>query len=356
MDRKELISTEVFNFFIESHDFNGIPLSSLSEKTNIDYNTTIDIVKELVSVNVLSIQATGNPHIIGLSHYDQNDQIQYLEKARENSVETLAMIGGNKITTESFLICIYPSTSYLIQKRNISEFIDCPYTKQLALGEPQLKPIFFEIEVLERYFKDPRYSFNFKDYSGQISCEYNENDEPLLESEDDQIFLQSFGLGLDDNKERVAVVYLRYLKGLTADHQLFWKSKEKTNDCIMVREYYENTIMGNWTSSYSIFTAFIEEQRILNELSIKITGKQLFNRTFEEEKRPKEFTFFLIPTLENYNSFVSLLDKMISENINKKFFKGEIDLFELIKLPDGLVERKKKRYFATIRRMVKTKL
>ena len=33
--------------------------------------------------------------------------------------------------------------------RNIIEFQDLPYSKKLAFAEPHLKPIFFEIEVLE---------------------------------------------------------------------------------------------------------------------------------------------------------------------------------------------------------------
>ncbi|MEJ2567621.1 MAG: hypothetical protein P8Z50_01890 [candidate division WOR-3 bacterium] len=37
-----------------------------------------------------------------------------------------------------------------------------------------------------------------------------------------------------------------------------------------------------------------------------------------------------------------LLDKMISDNINKDFFKGRVELFEVVKLEDNLIERKQK--------------
>ena len=47
----------------------------------------------------------------------------------------------------------------------------------------------------------------------------------------------------------------------------------------------------------------------------------LFIRTFSEE-RPKDFTIFPRPTLKNYHAFVHLLDKMLSENLNRDFFAG----------------------------------
>jgi hypothetical protein len=110
----------------------------------------------------------------------------------------------------------------------------------------------------------------------------------------------------------------------------------------MVREYYENTILGNWAFSQSLFSAVIEEHRILNEMSQLITGKSLFRETFEGDKRPKEFTFFMTPTLRHYENFISLLDKMISDNLNKDFFKGTVEEYETAKISDDVVERKPK--------------
>lgn len=70
--------------------------------------------------------------------------------------------------------------------------------------------------------------------------------------------------------------------------------------------------------------------------------KPLFRKSFENENRPKEFTFFFTPTLKNYNDFILLLDKMISENLNKDFFEGKVDFFEFKKLENGLVEKRSK--------------
>jgi hypothetical protein len=70
----------------------------------------------------------------------------------------------------------------------------------------------------------------------------------------------------------------------------------------------------------------------------KLIGKpSLFKNDFKE-KRPEDFKIFLKPTLKNYNEFIHILDKMLSENINKKFFKGEVDFDEEITRRDGKIE------------------
>lgn len=339
---KQRIENRIFDFFTSSRDFNGISLWSLPDEFNVPIDEIVDLLKELVSEKKISIQSSTNPHIIGFRHYDIVDQIKILEDSKKIVVET-HQIGDLVFRTPNteFPICIYPSRDLLNTKRNISDIKDSPYTLQLALAEPQLKAVFFEIEVLDRYFNDPRFNFKFKDYSGSISCLYDKNDEPIVR-EEDQIFIKTFGLGTDTDGNRLAVVYLRYLNDLTKEHQVFWKSKESKKEGKVLKEYYENTINGNWTSSHSVFSGFIGELAALNKLSKAIFKKQLFNRDFENENRPKEFTFFFTPTLKNYNEFVLLLDKMLSDNINFEFFKGKVDLFDMQVIEEGLVERKPK--------------
>jgi hypothetical protein len=339
---KDRIENIVYHFFIESSDFNGIPLRNISQKLRIDYEKSIELIKELVKDDIISIQSSTNPHIIGFQHYPIDSQLHILEEAKQIK-ETLHTFGEMTLSSEDteFPICLYPSKTYLKNNRNLSEFDNATFSKQLALGEPHLKPIFFEIEVLDRYLNDPRFDFKFEDYSGRISCKYGENEKPLVREEDD-IFLKTFGLGFDENGDRLAVVFLRYLKDLTPEHQIYWKTKEKSGNCKVLEEYYQNSIQGNWTFSYSTFSGFLGELKCINELTELIFSKPIFRRIFERENRPKEFTFFFVPTLKNYNDFISLLDKMISENINRDFFEGKVELFELKKLKDGLVERKTK--------------
>ncbi|WP_305952081.1 hypothetical protein [Emticicia oligotrophica] len=339
---KEITIQTVYDFFIKSNDFNGIPLRDVSLSLNVDYIETIDIIKDLVSENLISIQSSTNPHIIGFKHYPVEIQIKILDEAK-NTTCSYYELDKIKIISENteFPICLYPSMNYLLQNRNFSKFEGREYSKQLASALPQLEPLFFEIEVLDRYFNDPRFDFHFSDYSGRIACKYDEGGNSILR-EEDQVFLKTFGLGFDEYNNRVAVVYRRYLNSLTAEHQIYWKSRESKHKCQMLKEYYDNTIDGNWTTSYSVFSAFIGELNCLNGLSEHIFGESLFLQSFDKDNRPKEFTFFFIPTSKNYYEFILLLDKMLSDNINKSFFKDKVDLFDLIKIDGGLVERRQK--------------
>lgn len=329
MTVRATIEQKIMDFFIESNDFNGIPLRDISKEFKIDYKSSIDIIKELVEADKITIQSSTNPHIIGFRHYPKESQIQILEDAKNITVEYQDFL-NTKIAVENteYPICLYPTQTELEKNRNLDEFGYAHYTKLLALGYPQLKPIFFDIEVLERYYSDPRFDFDFKDYSGKIYCKYDELYNPLTRNEDD-VYIKSFGIGFDQHNNRVAVVFLRYLKNLTAEHQIYWKNKEITDNCKILEEYYQNMVEGKWTFSYSIFSAFLEELNCLNGLSKQIFDVCLFKETFNDGKRPREFSFFFTPTIKNYHDFIHLLDKMISDNINSKFFKGKVESYQL---------------------------
>lgn len=51
----------------------------------------------------------------------------------------------------------------------------------------------------------------------------------------------------------------------------------------------------------------------------------LFRNSFSED-RPKEFGFLLRPTVAEFNDFILLLDKMMSDNINKDFFGNDVEI------------------------------
>jgi len=100
-------------------------------------------------------------------------------------------------------------------------------------------------------------------------------------------------------------------------------------------------MMGNWGGKLSIFEAFIMELQVINEMG-KVIGKPpLFINEFRDNK-PKDFSFLIRPTLREFNSFVQLLDKMMSDNINKGFFKKDIPLEREIVRDDGKIVIEKK--------------
>ena len=323
--KKTQIQKYVYDFFIKSSDYNGIPLRQIGSDLAIPYKETIDIIKELVEDDACMIQSSTNPHIIHSRTYSIPSQIQCLEAAKNLKIEEI-VIGDFRFFREDteYPICVYPTPSFLQRHRNTDGM---PlFTKLLALGMPQLTPCYFDMDVLQRYYDDPRYFFFFENYSGRIS--YKEIEGQSLVRKEDEVFLETFGMGYDVNGERIVVAYLRYLHDLTPEHQLYWQSKmvHPERKPTMLEEYYENTIEGRWVSCESVYTAFQYELNTIIDLSEQIFGKRLFREKISRDKPPKELSFFFLPTKKHFNDFVLAMDQLISENINRDFFAGIIDI------------------------------
>jgi hypothetical protein len=199
-----------------------------------------------------------------------------------------------------------------------------PFSEMLKTGEPHLKALFFDLAVLETYSNDPRYYFNFRGYSGWIGIHDNFYYSPDTE-ERDKIYLKMFGLAYDEQGRRVLTVFLTDLANLSPEHQQLWMSNLISKPCKLVSEYYQNMILGVWTKSISIYDALVHEQSEINKLCGLMGRPALFFKTFEN-KQPKEFRLYFRPTRKNFVNFVQTLDKMLSDNIDKKFFLDDVPL------------------------------
>ncbi|WPK55473.1 hypothetical protein [Vibrio fluvialis] len=343
MSELKNIEKLVFSFFCDSSDYNGIPLRQVSQDLNLDYEKSIDLIKELVKSEIVSIQSSTNPHIIGFRHYPVKSQLEILEHAKSIKVEK-QLFGNFELVVEQteYPICLYPTPKYAKENRDVDRYGYAKYSVELALSEPQMSFRFFETDVLERYSNEPRFDFEFNDFSGQISCKYDDEGNPILR-EEDQIFLKSFGLGFDSSGARVLAVMLRDLGRLSSEHQIAWSAKEiPCKECKVLEDYFNNQILGQWITSKSVFTALIDEINAIYKLTESIFGVSLFRKELDGEHRPKNFTFFFSPTSKNYYDFINLLDKYLSENINKSFFEGVLELEELKPIGDNMVERVQK--------------
>ena len=110
----------------------------------------------------------------------------------------------------------------------------------------------------------------------------------------------------------------------------------------MLKDYYLISIEAKPPEHLSAYHAFLLEQILINELLEKLSKPKLFKNTVPEfPDRPPGFCLFFLPTKLNYYDFVSTLEKMLSGNIRKKFFRTEITRGELsndlgtIKLLEG---------------------
>jgi hypothetical protein len=321
--RSGQILEEIRRFFLASTDFNGITVVGLGATLSIPLSELrLDLCALLQKGRIeLSFEShTGNPHIKRIPALPLADQLARLER-------------------QDFAgICAYPAPDVVAQAVDVQEYRDRPYTARLLLAEVQLVPVFFELSTLERYLQDPRYAYRFRDFTGSISIRGTEAERSLREQ--DQVFLESFGIGYDLSRSRVVVVYLRYLHNLSAEHQQYWRTHELPRDtCTMNSDYEGASLWGRWPEFYSGYEAFLHEQAAINTLAGIMGKPPFFRKTFEQD-RPDRFAPMLRPTRRNFEDFVHLLDKLLSDNINLDFFRGDVPLEEKITGDDGSVERR----------------
>jgi hypothetical protein len=105
-------------------------------------------------------------------------------------------------------------------------------------------------------------------------------------------------------------------------------------------DYYRASIVGAWPERVSIYEAFIEELRVINAMAVAMGRPPLFRQDFTDKPRPREFASLLRPTAKGFDQFVHLLDKLMSDNINKRFFRSDVPDYDLVEHEDGSFERK----------------
>lgn len=149
--------------------------------------------------------------------------------------------------------------------------------------------------------------------------------------------LETFGFAYDPDLNRAVAAYLRYLHRLSPEHQRIWHAKLLAGDYKLHPDYWRTT-HGHWPEGVSIFAAFLEEMRHINEMARLIGRPRLFRQEYYDEGRPREFAFLIRPTLKEFNSFVHLLDKMVSDNITVDFFGHDVPLEEERERGDGRIE------------------
>ncbi len=309
-------------FFVESHDFNGIPASGLARRFDVPWDAMRDQLGRLVlrrDVDLTFASYSENPHIKRLPDLPPERQVELLNQE------------------DASWVCVYPSAKSL--GAYADQYADRPYTRRLALAEPQLAAVFFELRVLENYFRDPRYFCRFWDSSGMISVS-DEHYESEQMAERDKVLLQTFGVGYDARKHRVVVVFLRYLADLSSQHQQTWRAHELAEPCTINSDYRRASLFGHRPQFVSAHQAFIQEQIEINKLAELIGKPPLFRETFAEDKRPIDFATMLRPTRRQYREFAQVLDKMLSDNLNRDFFRNDIPLEDRIEAKDGTIERR----------------
>lgn len=296
------ILDKVVERYLTSRDFNGLPVSAIESGEN-PANVTRAVV-ELVQRGQVTIEFGDrhpNPHIKCFE-----------EEPAETALRTL-------VDPETRYYALYPSRSVLASRVDKTKYEGRPYTLELALGEGQLAVRYFDLSVLETYRSDPRFLYDCNDVGGRFAANSEPCETGSLQPRD-QVHIQDFGFAYSKTYERCAAAFLRYLTRLSPEHQQTWRARQLSSGDWQPHPGWWASAMGHWPARIPLFTAFLAELRVINEMCRAIGWRALFREDFTAKPRPKDFAFLLRPTLGALNAFVHLLDKVMSDNLDKAFF------------------------------------
>ena len=127
---KDTVLNEITKHYLESHDFNGLPVYCMKY---YDYNILCELIDEGL-VEVLSELEATNPHIKSFEYNIPEEQ------QKEN------------ISKKTNYSVLYPTRKAL---ESIELDHTKPYSVLMQKGENHFKIIYFNIEILERYVNNP---------------------------------------------------------------------------------------------------------------------------------------------------------------------------------------------------------
>lgn len=303
-DKAKLLAQVIDYYLNESREFNGLPFEG--ETSHPVTEAAANLVRAGL-VQVVSEQDWMNPHI----------------RPWQSRREAESQVGS---LTSRERVCLYPTALALIDVEPNQPTPDEPYTTRMAKGGGTLELAFFQFEVLETYRNDPRYDFDFYDFGVRCaisSATYEDEDEP----EHDKTSISHVGFAYDvstiDSEStkpitRAVCAFLCDLRDLTAIHQQRWRTYEITRPSKHLRPHpvWWGQQMGHWPEELGPFARFFFELETWNELHANICDEPLLRTT----DRPREFGWVLRPSRAEFDQFVHLLDKLVSENLRHQAF------------------------------------
>jgi len=303
MMKKEILD-EITKQYLTSRDYNGLHTVTISKNHRISLDELSHILMNIVEEDLIDLR---------FGDFHPNIFIKALDEYPKS--ELLKIISAEKLNN----CCAYPSKKHLVTVVDPKEYEGKPFELALALGENQLAWRAFDLSILEFYRNDPRYYYHNSDISGSI---YYSEDAQAEGHNPDDVYLQDFGFCYNSKKERAIAVYLRRLSTLSSEHQQLWNSRIIKGDYKLHPDFYRASILGHFPEGVSVYRAFLIEQEKINILCDWLHYPPLFKNIYSDRDRPKEFGILLRPTLREFNNFILVLDKLISENFNLAFFNN----------------------------------
>ena len=306
MNKEEITLKEIVDHYINSSDYNGLPIYNMK-------NYSADILSKLILndlVLAISEKEVINPHI---KYFDMD--IPYA-------------IQINNISSNKLYTVLYPTDLAL---KDIEVDHSKPYSIVMKKGAGHLDIIYFDIEILERYVNNPMFMIMDNGYRGSIVMK----DEHYSEDYEHE-YIKDFGMALIDEGilSRAVGVFVSDLAKLSDRKQMLWKSFELTNqdNCHINPGFIKNLILGEWVDEVWIFHALIEEIVIINKQCRNMEIPELFRKEFGTHfsDMPEGYRNIFLPTLKNYYDFILVLEKVVIHNISIKTFQKSTNIIKEI--------------------------
>ena len=297
-DLKDLVLQQVYDNFVNSRCFKGSTMCDIG--CDCSKEELFQAIIDLINEGKIEIISGNNPYIKSFDAVPVEEQIELLT------------------TLPWHEFCIYPTQNVLENKRDVSIYDDRPFSKMLALGNPQFKCRFFNIDILFHYAEDPRYDYHFSDYLGSIYAYSTVEDS-------ENIYLSTFSIGRNV-EDYVVAVFLRDLNFMPAVAQQKWYSKmiSDTSNCKVLKNFLDNQLLGSWCFPRTVFRAIIEEIENLYVLTNYIWGRSIFKNYYQrDDDRLRDFEMLLLPTNRKLDDFYQQLEVLTVDNLNRKFFELE---------------------------------
>lgn len=303
-DEQSTLLAIVTNAFLNSDDFNGIHYRALPPSLLGEIGPLLEAGRIYANFG----QRMANPFILGLTPEPLDIHLEVVASIDREIVDAV----------------FYPTQKHLEEVVPQALFTDAPYSRALVLGNGQLEHRFFEAAVLARYRDDPRYEYIF-DVDGTI----------IRTAVEDSTFLKTMSVGLRNADGFVVVgVFLRYPHDLAPAEQQLWKAHEIADP----EKYHLHPgfiaahVLAKFPEKLSPYVAFLEEMALVNRMCEAIGFPPLFRKIYESgpkahepnkrERRPREFGHLVRPTRRELRDFNAVLDKMLSDNMQERFFSG----------------------------------
>ena len=311
VDRKNAILEQVMAQYLRTSDFNGMGVASLVSAADFS------AVKELIAEGSLDlVRGDGHPN-------------PHIKAFPADSIE----LQIEKIEAHGLEGCLYP-TPRLLNERNAGAGETAPYTRALKEGAPQLSFRTFDLRALEWYRNDPRFDFDVDDIHGRILQKQGTQVADRAVVLDGLEFFE-FGFAYDSERNRAVAAFIRYLHDLPEAQQVEMQKHELTGTYKLHPDFYRTQIIGDFPERMSIYDAFLQEKMEINRICELIGKPKLFRTEYGDLKRPRGFGILIRPTKKEFRDFALILDQLLSDDLNRDFFKGDLELNRNLTDEDG---------------------